>query len=213
MYVRQGRFWERIASSICSFLLSLLCEDMCSAISPLWLPMPLFPHYYEPLSAPQFWRAESCGMFLPFLCKCRHLSVLPPHWRSSPLRASTNWFLTKPDNSWLKINKAIPLKKNLRGRAFSLSSQWYVLVILNILFFFCLFELRAQLLSLAFYSQLPLINFALDSILPFAALNYLDAYCSDFGILPCLLFKLGYIPFPFPRGMGGFKSIWSSAAS
>lgn len=121
--VSQSRFWERIASPISSFLLSLLCEDMCSAISPLWLPMPFIPHYYEPLSAPQFRRAESWGVFPKFLCKCRPLSVLPPHWRSSSLRTSTDWFLTKPDNGWLKINIAIPLKKNPRDRAFSLSSQ------------------------------------------------------------------------------------------
>lgn len=109
--VSQSRFWERIASPISSFLLSLLCEDMCSAISSLWLPMPFIPHYYEPLSAPQFWRAESWGVFSKFLCKCRPLSVLLPHWRSSSLRTSTDWFFDKT-GQWLAQNKySHPFKK------------------------------------------------------------------------------------------------------
>jgi hypothetical protein len=86
-------------------------------------------------------------------------------------------------------------KKNPRDRILSAISKWHVLDILNILFLFCFFELRAHLLSLAFYSQLPLISFVLDSVLPFAALSYLDAYCSDLGILTCLLYKLFSIPF------------------
>lgn len=106
---------------------------------------------------------------------CREVSALLPSWMFST-HLSICCLICDGGSQWLTVDSMKLFVKIAQDWSCHTVKMQYVVLIFNILFSpsFCLVELRVHL-SPAFHSQLPLISFILDSLLPFAALNCLSS--------------------------------------
>jgi hypothetical protein len=116
--------------------------------------------------------------------------------------------------AWQYLNQFL---KNSKDRAYSMESMWSLVLVFNILFFHCLWT-QGTLVVSGIWLSTPLDQHYLGFNPAFCSSELLWVLkapgTSNFGThyFPVIIAGL-YLVFPFSWRMGGFRSIWTSAAS